>query len=391
MTEHINATVLDASGNLLASGLTLTDGVVTALDPVVMKTADAIAAAASSPNIKFTGFVQIRCHGGAGVSFPDDLDQDSIARAAERHARGGTLTLIASLVSAHDPLPAVRALAEACARGMIAGIQLEGPYISHDKCGAHDPAAIRPIDVAELEEILAAGNGWIRAMTIAPELEGADAAAAILLRNGARPSWGHTNASSEVTRTRIANTLVTAAELGVAHPPQTVTHLFNAMPPLHHRVPGPVLEFIAAARRGEAVVELIGDGAHLDLGLVRELLETLDEAGGAALITDAMAAAGMPDGEYQLGSLAVTVTGGTAYLTGTDTIAGGTSVLGEQVTKLLGSGITPQVLARAVCGTPARALGLPTPEPATVGRALSGVLVTGTSIRVWREGRELKA
>ncbi|MGO1183358.1 MAG: N-acetylglucosamine-6-phosphate deacetylase [Micrococcaceae bacterium] len=378
MTEHLQATVLDGDGALLADGVHLDDaGTVLALDAP----SDPSSSDAAGPVI-VPGFVDVHCHGGGGVSFPDAPSLDAVLRAAETHARGGTLTLLGSLVSLREPVPVIDALADACDADALAGIHLEGPFLSPARCGAQDPTAVRPIDLAELSAMLEAGRGWVRSMTLAPEIEHALDAAEMLHAAGARPSWGHTDATADQTAAVLSE--MTARGIG-----QTVTHLFNAMPSLHHRRPGPVLEFLAAATRGEAVVEVIGDGVHLDPHLVRELIISLDPSAGVALVSDAMAAAGIVDGHYRLGELEVTMRDGAAYLIGTDTLAGGTSTLGDQVHRLLAEGIPAPMLARAACGTPARALGLPSPVPATVGRPFSGVLLDTGNARVWRRGSEL--
>lgn len=373
---QIDATVLDAAGNIIGSGIVLDHGTVSEILP---PNAD------SGAPFLFPGFVDIHCHGGGGASFPDDQDQDLIDQAAAVHHNAGTTHLVASLVSSGNPLPAITALRAACVRGTLVGIHLEGPFISPHKAGAQDPAAIRPIDLDELRSWLEEGQGWIKTMTLAPECDNSVEAAEMLLDYGAVPSWGHTNASGEETK----NVLAMASERAAGrHPAQTATHLFNAMPPLHHRYPGPVRELIAAAKRGDAVVELVGDGVHVDTDLVIDVLTYVDDevAPGGALVTDAIAGAGMPDGEYVLGGLDVTITGGTAYLTGTDTIAGGTSTIGMQVALLLSRGIDPSVVARAACLAPARAIAIDPPASPTVGQPLTAVLVDGKQLRVWRDG-----
>ena len=372
----IDATILDSAGNIIGSGLTLDDGIVTEIKPPSDTPA--------GPWL-FPGFVDIHCHGGGGASFPDDLDQDSIDLAASVHRDAGTTSLVASLVSAADPLPAIAALAEACDRGTLVGIHLEGPFISPGKAGAQNPAAIRAIDLDELASWLEAGRGWVKTMTLAPERENSAEAAAMLLEHGAVPSWGHTDATGEQTKNSIAMASERAAG---RHPAQTATHLFNAMPPLHHRYPGPVRELIDAAKRGEAVVELVGDGVHVDTALVADIITHLDDpiAPGAALVTHAMAGAGMPDGEYSLGGLDVTITRGTAYLTGTETIAGGTSTLAEQVVILLNHGVDASIIARAACLAPALAIQIDPPASPAFGQPLNAVLVDGERVRVWRDG-----
>lgn len=381
MTGEIRAQLIDAHGRHYGSGIELADGVVTAIDTDV---------STETAAVLFPGFVDVHCHGGGGYSFPDDHEASAIKAAADIHLAGGTTTLIASTVSLHDPLPAIRALADACEAGVLGGIHLEGPYISHDKPGAQNPEAIRPGDTDEYRTWLEAGRGWIKTMTIAPEIDGALDLVELGYAYGVRPSWGHTNATGQVTANVLQAAAKLAAAVGISAPVQSATHLFNAMPPLHHRFPGPVREFLSAAVSGQCAVEIIGDGVHLDIDLVTDLLRILDVGEpSVALVTDAMAGAGMPDGHYELGGLPVTISGGVATLTGGGAIAGGTARLGDEVAKLLGLGIPPELLARAASGTPARIIGHGPQGPATVGEPLTGVLMDGESRRVFRDGVEV--
>ena len=170
----------------------------------------------------------------------------------------------------------------------------------------------------------------------------------------------------------------------------TATHLFNGMRPMHHRTPGPVPEFLAAAARGECVLEMIGDGVHLSPAIVLDMFETLGRD-NVVLVTDAMAAAGMPDGDYVLGPAAVTVAGGVARLTGRDAIAGGTAHLLDVVRTTWEGGVdlVDAVYAGSVQG--AEILGDP-----NVGALLPGlwgdVVVTDAGlnpVRVLRRGKDV--
>ncbi len=349
------------------------------------------------------GLVDVHCHGGGGASFPDDLDEESIRVAIAAHRGGGTTALVASLVSMLDPLPAIRALVPFCRSGELAGIHMEGPFVSPHKAGAQNPTAIRGGDLTELESWLEAGDGWIRTMTVAPETENAVEVARMLLRYGAKPSWGHTATDGATTAAVLEATVDYAHEIGFDGVPQTATHLFNAMPAINHREPGPIRELIQGARRGEVSIELIGDGVHLAPILVEDVAEyvsgdgagsvgssgagqlggsgagqlDISDAGQAArlstiLVTDAMAAAGMPEGNYQLGGLDVEVKDGAARLAGKDTIAGGCSRLAEQVAFLVGRGtLGLGQLVRATVAGPVRAASLLRP-----GREAAGVTLT---------------
>lgn len=350
----LRGTVVNGHGEIVGGGLTVDDeGRLTAIAPVD----DAPADRWITP-----GLVDVHNHGGGGTSFPDHPTPDTIRTAVNAHRRTGTTALVASLVSMADPLPEIEALVDACERGDLAGIHLEGPYISPCRPGAQNPAVIRDPDIAELTGWLQAGRGWIRTMTLAPEnplAHGPGSAAHVLLDHGALPSWGHTDATGEQARAALDDTADYARAIGWSGVPQTATHLFNCMPGIAHRAPGPIREFLRAAADGHCVVELIGDGVHVAPPLVADLLEMLDGCHGAALITDAMAGAGMADGAYSLGGLDVEIRDGVACLTGTSTIAGSTARLSDEFAVLVAGGHAPLArVVRAAVLAPARAVGL---------------------------------
>ncbi len=222
-------------------------------------------------------------------------------------------TTLASLVTASpaDLLAAVRGLAEATRDGVIAGIHLEGPWLSAAHCGAHDHTQMRDATPAEIDALLAAGDGAIRMVTLAPERPGSDAAITRLVDAGVVVAVGHTDATYEQTRHAI--------ELGAT----VGTHLFNAMRPLHHREPGPALALLEDPR---VIVELIADGIHVHPAVVHATVQAAG-ADRVALVTDATAAAGVGDGEYRLGAVPVDVVDGVARVRGTSTIAGSTATM----------------------------------------------------------------
>lgn len=296
------------------------------------------------------GFVDMHTHGGGGGAFPDATAESSQAAIA-MHRAHGTTALIASLVSAHpdELLRQVSALAEQVEDGLIGGIHLEGPWLAPGKKGAHDPTALRTPDPAEIARVFAAGRGTIKMVTIAPEIDGAMAAIRQMVDLGAVPAVGHTDASWEQARAAI--------DAGAS----VATHLFNAMRPIHHREPGPVVALVEDER---VTVELIGDGVHLHPALYGEVCRRVGDD-RVTLVTDAMAAAGMADGAYELGTLAVEVSSGVARIAGTDTIAGSTATMDQLFRFALthGEGEPDDVLMRAVKQTsvnPARAMGFAT-------------------------------
>ncbi|MDO5512491.1 N-acetylglucosamine-6-phosphate deacetylase [Corynebacterium sp.] len=296
------------------------------------------------------GFVDIHNHGGLRGSFPTST-ADQCRTAADFHLSHGTTTLLASLVSASEEsmLRQVPLLAELCEEGVLAGIHLEGPFVNSCRCGAQDPAAIIPGDPDMLDRVARAGAGHVRQITFAPETAHAHELLDVCATHNIIASLGHTDASFEETTELIA----AARDRGVT---VTATHLFNAMPPVHHRAPGAAAALIHAAARQEAFVELIADGVHLDDGTVDMVMAAVGSS--ALFVTDAMQAAGMPDGDYDLGTLAVTVVDGVARLTSGGAIAGGTSTLADQVARHLRRGIPLTTLVAAASTTPAQVLGM---------------------------------
>ena len=321
------------------------------------------------------GFVDTHVHGGGGGAFSH---AEQTADAVALHRRHGTTTLVASLVTEapDDLLQQVTDLAGQVRDGLIAGIHLEGPWLARERCGAHDPALLRDPDPVELQRVFAAGGGSIRMVTLAPERAGGLDAIAQVVDAGAVAAVGHTEATYAQTRA--------AVDAGAT----VATHLFNAMRPIHHREPGPVIALLEDPR---VTVEVITDGVHVDPGLYRHVSRSVGPD-RVSLVTDAMAAAGMADGAYRIGPLAVEVSGGVAHLAGTDTIAGSTATMDRLFRFAVLNSDLPrdaglQIAVRQSSMNPARALGLPSPELRPGARAdlvvldddlaVSGVLYRG--------------
>jgi N-acetylglucosamine-6-phosphate deacetylase len=255
------------------------------------------------------GFVDIHCHGGGGDAFTSS-DPVKIRKAASAHRRHGTTTLLASLVSRPVPELAdqVSALAELVQEGVVAGVHLEGPFLSAARCGAHDPAILCPPEQTAVTKLLDAGKGTIRMITIAPELEGAVRAVRQLVDNNVIAAIGHTDATEAQVRP--------AVDAGAS----VATHLFNGMRPLHHREPGPIGALLDDER---VTVELICDLVHLHPTTVR-LAARHAGLQRTILITDAIAAACVGDGVYDVGGLEVRVVDGVPTLAGGAALAGST-------------------------------------------------------------------
>jgi len=313
------------------------------------------------------GFVDMHVHGGGGASFTAGTAEDA-RRAAEFHRQNGTTTMLASLVTA--PLADLEAraamLAGLAREGVIAGLHLEGPFLAAARCGAQDPRYMIAPDVAAFDRLLAMAAGWLRVITLAPELPGATDLITAAAEAGVIAAVGHTDATADVT--------AAAVDAGASH----ATHLFNGMRPLHHREPGPVG---ALLDRDEVSCEVIADGVHLHDTAIRLVARAAGPA-RLVLITDAMAAAGMPDGRYQLGSMRVDVAGGVARLAadaGSDAdagpggdagsggdaglrvpgaIAGSTATMASVVRRAVAAGLPVIDVAAAASTNPARVLGL---------------------------------
>jgi N-acetylglucosamine-6-phosphate deacetylase len=332
------------------------------------------------------GLVDVHNHGGGGAGFPDVSTPDEARVAIREHLAHGTTTLVASLVTAtpdtlRQRVGVLTALADA---GEIAGIHLEGPFLSTARCGAQDPDLIQAPDADLVRELAEAAHGHLVTMTVAPELVGIPGDGGVidaLVAVGALPSFGHTDASWTQTRVAVADARARLdATPGRRSARPTVTHLFNGMRPLTHRDPGPIAELLAAAGRGDVVVELIGDGTHVAPELVRSIFELVGAA-NVALVTDAMAAAGMPDGAYRLGSLDVTVADGVARLTHGGSIAGGTAHLLDVVRTTVAGGVSLVDAVRAASTTPATVLGNPQVGALEAGRR-ADVVITDSDLRV---------
>lgn len=313
------------------------------------------------------GFVDLHVHGGGGGAFTDGAEAARAAIAAHR-AHGAT-TLLASLVT--DAIEAledqIRSLVPLVEQGELAGIHLEGPWLAASRCGAHSPQLLADPSVEDVDRLLAAGAGAIRMVTLAPERDGALGAIRLLHERGIIAAIGHTEAEETV----VVRALEAGASVG--------THLFNAMPSIHHRAPGPIPRLLTDPR---ATVELIADGVHLEPSVLR--MAATASQGRWTLITDAMAAAGRPDGSYRLGPLAVEVLDGVARIRDTGAIAGSTLTLDCAVRFAVEqAGLEPAEAIRAASQTPAQLLGRSDIGRIAVG-ARADLVVLSADLRVER-------
>ena len=300
------------------------------------------------------GLFDVHTHGCAGH---DVMDADPGALPAIQRflaTRGVTHYLPTTVTaSIDDTVHALERLADTIENAATAltngghpeaqplGIHLEGPFVSHAKRGVHRPAHILPPSIAVFDRLWRAARGHIRVLTIAPEEPGALDLIEYATHLGVRISIGHSNATAAETRAAITAGAVSA------------THTFNAMRPLDHREPG-ILGVVLDDQNLYA--ELICDGIHVAPEAVRLWLKAKGPD-HAILITDSMAAAGMPDGEYTLGGMPVTVAGGVCLSNGV--LAGSVLTLDQAVANLQSmTGADLATAIRLASANPARMAGL---------------------------------
>ncbi len=288
------------------------------------------------------GFIDLHVHGGGGATFDEGADSVRTGLAVHR-AHGTTRSMVSLITGTVDGMTgAVAAAARvAAADSSVLGIHLEGPFLAPSRRGAHDPTLLLDPDPSVLDRLLAAGDGHVRVVTLAPELPGGLDLVRRLVDAGVHAAVGHSDSGYDAARAAF----YAGADL--------VTHAFNGMRPLHHRDPG----IIVAAMDADVVMEVINDGAHLHDATVRMLRRVAP--GRLALITDAMGAAGSHDGMYRLGSFDVLVVDGVARLAGADSIAGSTLTMNVAVRRaVFDVGLDLLDAVNAASLVPARLLGL---------------------------------
>ncbi|MFC5885655.1 N-acetylglucosamine-6-phosphate deacetylase [Kitasatospora sp. CM 4170] len=290
------------------------------------------------------GFVDLHVHGGGGSSYTSGIAEEAV-EVARTHLEHGTTTTVASTVTGEidDLTRQAAVLSELVEDGVLAGIHFEGPFISHHRCGAHRPDLLRDPDPALVRKLVDSARGHARMVTLAPELPGGLASVRMLADLGVIAAVGHTDSDYATT--------LEAIDAGAT----VATHLFNAMPGIAHRAPGPIVALLEDER---VTVELINDGVHLHPSVLGLAYGTAGPS-RVALITDAMGAAGMRDGRYPLGPLQVEVRDGVAMLTDGSSIAGSTLTMDRTFKRSVTvSGLTLQQAVESLSAVPARLLGL---------------------------------
>lgn len=294
------------------------------------------------------GLVDIHSHGRIGVDF-SFADMDALERICLSYAEVGVTAVLATTMT-NEPETVKRSVVairnfcennevETIVKTRIIGIYMEGPFLGEKKKGAHDPHYLLAPDIEFYKEMQELSGGRVRLIAIDPELPNAEELVRKCKSEGVAVSLGHTACNYELA--------CEAAGWGADH----VTHLFNAMQPLHHRKPG----LIGAALDKEMYVELICDGIHLHPSIIRMMFKLCP--GKVLFISDSMPAAGLSDGEYELGGIKVYVKNGKA--TQEDgTIAGSTISVYEAMVNAIRFGVPVEQAVLSASYLPAKSVGV---------------------------------
>ncbi|MBR1659603.1 MAG: N-acetylglucosamine-6-phosphate deacetylase [Oscillospiraceae bacterium] len=289
------------------------------------------------------GLIDVHTHAAVGEDASDG-SVEGLLKMSRYYAAGGVTSWCPTTMTLKEPeltraMEAVRAFVRPADGAFLAGVNLEGPFLSLKKCGAQNPDNLHAPDAALFHRLNEASGGRVRLVTVAPEEPGA----LEFIREVSRVctvSLGHTTADYGAA--------MAAYEAGASH----ATHLFNAMPPLGHREPG----VVAAAMDAGATVELITDGLHIHPAVVRLVHRLYGEK--LVLISDSLRCAGMPDGDYELGGQPITMKNGKATLSGTDTLAGSSIHLMDGLRRAVSFGVPLEAAVLAATAAPARVIGL---------------------------------
>lgn len=380
--QVVNAKLITPAGVLENGSLRVKDGIIIEISDTPYDNTLEISTLDAKGNWLMPGFIDVHVHGGAGYDFMD-ANEEGLAAITKFHAAHGTTRMLATtLTASRDELTAIidrvsRFMSKPMPFAQIIGVHLEGPFINVKWKGAQNPTYILPPQPEWLEDWVTRFPGIIKLQTLAPESEGALDYIEKLANHGIVPSCGHTDATYE--------DIITATNRGLRH----AVHTYNAMKPLHHREPGTVGAVLTEDR---ITAEVIADGHHVHPAGIK-LLTSAKGTHNVILVTDAMAAAGMPDGDYELGGLPVSMSGGVARLKETGNLAGSTLDMISAVRYLVQKiGVSLEEASRMASANPARQLGIDSiTGTLEVGKAADFLLVNPSLelLATWIGGRRL--
>ena len=288
------------------------------------------------------GLIDIHTHAAVGEDASDG-EAAGMPKMARYYAARGVTSWCPTTMTLKEPeltkaMHVIRDFKRPADGAKVAGVNLEGPFVSYEKRGAQNADNIHAPDAALFHRLNEASGGIVRLITVAPEESGAMEAIRAISRV-CTVSLGHTTADYD--------TAMAAYDAGASH----ATHLFNAMPALGHRAPG----VIAAASDAGATVELISDGLHIHPAVVRLTHRLFGDK--LVLISDSLRCAGMPDGDYTLGGQPITMKDGKATLKGSDTLAGSSIHLLDGLRRAVAFGVPLEAAVTAATRTPAQVIG----------------------------------
>jgi N-acetylglucosamine-6-phosphate deacetylase len=295
------------------------------------------------------GFIDTHTHGIRGLDFTLNRDSESILRMAKYYAEHGVTGFVATTVTA--PLEVLEEVCKAVKEAVelwrgegakILGVHLEGPYINPEAAGAQNKVWIRRPNIDEFKRLVESCGNVVKQVTLAPELPDADKLIEYAKARGITVSAGHTNASYEEG--------LRAVKMGVTK----ATHLFNGMARFHHREPGIALALLQSS---SVYLEIIADFIHLHPAVVKMVIDYASPK-RVALVTDSIAATGMPDGVYELGGLKIVVEKGICRLADTGGLAGSTLTMDRAVKNITSLGYSLRDAVLMASYTPAKSIGL---------------------------------
>jgi len=369
-------------GEIANAGILIRDGEIEMVGPRFgMELPSGATEVQATDSTAIPGFVDVHIHGAGGHDVME-ANETALSTITGRLAAFGTTSLLATTItaSADDTCRSVEGIAKYISgqyqtsdtRAEILGIHFEGPFLSKERRGVH-PAEWLQLPSAELlQRFLQAAAGNARILTIAPELLGATPCIDAARSLGMVVSIGHTDATYEQARA------------AVAHGAHHATHVYNAMRPFTHRDPGVIGAVLTTP---EVTAELIADGIHVDEIAMKVLLQAKGTQ-GVVLISDGTSATGMPDGEYMLGGLKVTVNGGVCR-NAEGRLAGSTLTLDRALRNIVGLGIPLADAVRMLTLNPATLLGIEFKKGALRTGADADIVLLSDGLeieRVWARG-----
>lgn len=288
------------------------------------------------------GLIDIHTHGAVEIDV-SDMDTLDLNRLSRYYARDGVTSWCPTTLTVPEDvlnvaMKAFREFQRPVNGARIAAVNMEGPFLSPKKAGAQNPDSLHLPDAEMFQRLRKASGGLVRLVSVAPELDGSIEFIKAVCRD-VRVSIGHTTSDYETAKEGF--------KAGISH----VTHLYNCIPGIHHRQPGP----IPAALEEGATVELITDGHHVHPSVIRMTFQLFGDK--VVLVSDSLRCAGMPDGDYDMGGLPITMKNGKATLRDRETLAGSSIHLMEGLRRAVGFGIPLTDAVYAATKAPAMVIG----------------------------------